>query len=201
MTGAVAGGMDERVPGARVAFGTTAASGATVASGATAPPGWDITTESPGSAVARALWRDYYTEVSNRWYLRTEGRCTDPAELEREIAADTGDGLEPPSGRLLVARYDGEPAGMAGVRLLVAAGRTAELKRVYLRAAHRGRGGAALLVRAAEAAAREMGARRVVLDTRDDLVEARALYTRLGYAETPPHNAEPYAEHWYGKAV
>jgi ribosomal protein S18 acetylase RimI-like enzyme len=56
-------------------------------------------------------------------------------------------------------------------------------------------------VAAAERAARELGAARIVLDTRGDLVEARALYARLGYTETGPHNADPYAEHWFAKAL
>ncbi|MFI6032914.1 GNAT family N-acetyltransferase [Streptomyces sp. NPDC051315] len=158
---------------------------------------WTITPEPVDSAVAAALWRAYYTEVSDRWYLRHEGRRTDPDELEREIAADTGDGLVPPKGLLLVARYGGEPAGSAGVRLVDAV--TAELKRVFLVPEARGRGGAALLVGAAEEAARGLGAGRMVLDTRGDLVEARALYARLGYTETEAYNDEPYAEHWFAK--
>ncbi|MFF8968331.1 GNAT family N-acetyltransferase [Streptomyces sp. NPDC014995] len=158
---------------------------------------WTITPEPVGSAVAAALWRAYYTEVSDRWYLRHEGRRTDPDELEREIAANAGDGLEPPKGRLLVARYGGEPAGSAGVRLVDAA--TAELKRVFLLPRARGRGGAALLVGAAEEAARALGAGRMILDTRSDLTEARTLYARLGYTETEAYNDDPYAEHWFAK--
>jgi GNAT superfamily N-acetyltransferase len=158
---------------------------------------WTVTPEPVDSPAAAALWRAYYTEVSDRWYLLHEGRRTDPDELEREIAADPGDGLAPPTGRLLVARYDGEPAGTAGVRLLDAA--TAELKRVFLLPRARGRGGAALLVGAAEDAARALGAERMILDTRSDLVEARALYTRLGYTETEAHNDDAYAEHWFAK--
>ncbi|MFI2435595.1 GNAT family N-acetyltransferase [Streptomyces sp. NPDC018693] len=161
---------------------------------------WIISPELPDSPAAADLWRAYYTEVSDRWYLLHRGHRTDPRELEREIAADTGAGLAPPHGRLLIARYDGEPAGSAGVRLLDG-GSTAELKRVFLRPEARGRGGAALLVSAAEDVARELGATRMVLDTRGDLVEARALYARLGYTETEPHNDEPYAEHWFRKAL
>ncbi len=86
-----------------------------------------------------------------------------------------------------------------GFRLLD--GATAELTRVFLYAGMRGRGGAGLLVGAAEDAARAAGATRMVLDTRGDLVEARALYARLGYTETAPHNAEPYAEHWFAKRL
>lgn len=160
---------------------------------------WTITPERPDSPAAAALWRAYYTEVSDRWYQLYEGRSTDPDELEREIAADSGGDLVPPSGRLLVARYEGEPAGTAGVRLMD--GATAELKRVFVHRGMRGRGGAPLLVAAAEEAARTLGARSIVLDTRHDLVEARALYARLGYLETPPHNDRAYAERWFAKQL
>ncbi|MCZ0989466.1 GNAT family N-acetyltransferase [Streptomyces diastatochromogenes] len=158
---------------------------------------WTITPEPYDSPAAAALWRAYYTEVSDRWYLLHEGRRTDPDELEREIAARTGSELSPPTGQLLIARYDGEPAGSAGVRLLDAD--TAELTRVFVYEGQRGRGGAALLVAAAEEAARALGARHLILDTRGDLVEARALYARLGYTETGPHNDDQYAEHWFRK--
>ncbi|WP_345669012.1 GNAT family N-acetyltransferase [Streptomyces similanensis] len=164
-----------------------------------APTPWTVAPEPYDSPAALALWRAYYTEVSDRWYLLHEGRRTDPAELERGIAATDGAELVPPTGQLLLARYDGAPAGTAGVRLLDAA--TAELTRVYLGERARGRGGAALLVGAAEDAARALGARRIVLDTRGDLVEARALYARLGYAETAPHNDDRYAEHWFAKSL
>ncbi|MEW2612307.1 GNAT family N-acetyltransferase [Streptomyces sp. NPDC047880] len=160
---------------------------------------WTVTPEPFDSPVAAALWRAYYTEVSDRWYLLHEGRRTDPVELEREIAAPAGADLAPPRGLLLVARYDGEPAGSAGVRMLDDT--TAELTRVFLYASTRGRGGAPLLVRAAEDAARALGATRMILDTRGDLVEARALYARLGYTETEPHNDDRYAEHWFSKEL
>ncbi|MFI7293577.1 GNAT family N-acetyltransferase [Streptomyces sp. NPDC050121] len=160
---------------------------------------WTIAPEPHDSPVAGALWREYYTEVSDRWYLLHEGRRTDPDELEREIAAQSWAELTPPGGQLLVGRYDGEPGGCAGVRLLDAT--TAELKRVFVREGLRGKGGAALLVRAAEDAAVALGAARMILDTRGDLVEARALYARLGYAETEPYNDEPYAEHWFAKPL
>ncbi|MEU5310640.1 GNAT family N-acetyltransferase [Streptomyces sp. NPDC021562] len=160
---------------------------------------WTITPEPPDSPAATALWRAYYTEVSDRWYLLHENRRTDPAELRREIAARTGAELVPPTGLLLIARYDGEPAGSAGVRLLDPV--TAELTRVFVPAGLRGRGGATLLVAAAEDAARALGAERIVLDTRSDLVEARALYARLGYVEGEAHNDDPYAEHWFRKDI
>ncbi|MFI2613829.1 GNAT family N-acetyltransferase [Streptomyces sp. NPDC018584] len=160
---------------------------------------WSVAPEPYDSPVAAALWRAYYTEVSDRWYVLHEGRTTDPEELEREVAAESGADLAPPDGVLLVARYGEEPVGTAGVRLLDA--RTAELKRVFVREDARGKGGAPALLAAAEDAARALGAARIVLDTRTDLVEARALYTRHGYAEVEPYEARPYAEHWYGKEL
>ncbi|MFF6999077.1 GNAT family N-acetyltransferase [Streptomyces sp. NPDC008313] len=160
---------------------------------------WNVAPQPFDSPVAAALWRAYYTEVSDRWYQLHEGRPTGPEELEREVAADTGDYLAPPGGELLVARYRGEPAGTAGVRMTDPV--TAELKRVFLHKEFRGLGGARLLVTAAEDAARALGAERIVLDTRHDLVEARALYARLGYEETEPYNDSEYAEHWFAKKL
>ncbi|WP_378739039.1 GNAT family N-acetyltransferase [Nocardia brasiliensis] len=160
---------------------------------------WTIAPEQFDSPAAAMLWRAYYTEVSDRWYQLHEGRATDPVELEREVAAVSGAEFAPPRGVLLVARFGGEPVGTAGVRLLDDG--TAELKRVFVRKDMRGKGGAVLLAEAAEDAARALGAVRVVLDTRLDLVEARALYARLGYVESPPHNDEMYAECWYRKQL
>ncbi|MET7688295.1 GNAT family N-acetyltransferase [Streptomyces sp. NPDC005483] len=160
---------------------------------------WTITPEAPGSPTAAALWRAYYTEVSDRYYLLHENRRTDPAELEREVASHTGGELAPPTGLLLVARYAGEPAGTAGIRLRPDG--SAELTRVYLHEDMRGKGGAVLLVEAAESAARALGATRVILETRKDLTEALALYARLGYEEIEPYSDDIYADHTLGKRL
>jgi hypothetical protein len=39
------------------------------------------------------------------------------------------------------------------------------------------------------------------LDVRGDLIEARAMYARLGYREMPCFNDHPYAEHWFEKRL
>ncbi|WP_275001342.1 hypothetical protein [Promicromonospora iranensis] len=77
---------------------------------------WTVTPEPFDSPDAVALWRECYTHMSDSWYLLKENRCTDPEELEREIAADPGTELVPPRGALVIARRDGAAAGMAGVR-------------------------------------------------------------------------------------
>ncbi|WP_307813431.1 GNAT family N-acetyltransferase [Streptomyces sp. N35] len=160
---------------------------------------WTISREPVDSPAATALWRAYYTEVSDRWYLKETGRPTAPDELERGIAEETGEGLRAPDGLLLVARLRGEPVGTAGVRRLDAT--TCELKRVFLLPSARGKGGAGALMDAAEEAARAFGARRLVLDTRLDLVEARKLYAKRGFAEIPAYNSGAYQEIWYGKEL
>ncbi|MGW0737905.1 GNAT family N-acetyltransferase [Streptomyces sp. NPDC002851] len=90
---------------------------------------------------------------------------------------------------LLVARYGGVAAGTSGVRRLDAD--TAELARAFLRAELGGKGGAGVLMAAAEEAARGFGAERIVLDTRLDLIEARSLYVRHGFAEILAYGATP----------
>jgi GNAT superfamily N-acetyltransferase len=83
-----------------------------------------------------------------------------------------------------------------------AAAGTAELKRVFVRGSARGTGGGPALVTAAEQAAREaLGAVAMRLDTRKDLVEARALYAKLGYAEIPAYHDDPYADHFFEKKL
>ena len=77
----------------------------------------------------------------------TRGTATDPGGAGAGDRGDpSGAEFQAPGGVLLVARYGGEPGGMAGVRLLDAA--TAELKRVFVCERLRGRGGAALLLAA-----------------------------------------------------
>ncbi|MDI3419911.1 GNAT family N-acetyltransferase [Streptomyces luteolus] len=160
---------------------------------------WTVRPEPYDSATAAALWRAYYTEVSDRWYVRETGRGTPPDELQRGVAAESGSDLAPPSGTLLVGWYGEVPGASAGLRLL-GSGR-AELKRVYVDGALRGSGGGTALMTAAEEAARDFGARELVLDTRLDLVEARALYTRHGFREIPAYASGPCSEIWYGKQL
>ncbi|KAF0649257.1 hypothetical protein K701_14210 [Streptomyces fradiae ATCC 10745 = DSM 40063] len=156
---------------------------------------WDIRPERYDTPDATALRRAYYGDVAGRYWRRP----ATPEEIDEGLAGDGVEALEPPTGRFLVGRYGGEPAACGGVLLLDA--ERAELTRVFVRHALRGRGGAALLLAALEEAAVELGARRMVLNTRLDLVEARALYTRHGYREIPAYCEGPYMEVWYGKEL
>ena len=161
---------------------------------------WTVTPEPFDSAVAAELWRAYYTEVSDRWYLLHEGHTTDPDELEREVAADTGAYLAAPGGVLLVARYRGEPAGTAGVRMIDAS--TGELKRVFVRPEMRGQGRRLRAARGGRELPRGVSAPSGSCSTRGATWWRPACCTRAtATQETAPHNDDVYAEHWFAKKL
>ncbi|MEU0805590.1 GNAT family N-acetyltransferase [Streptomyces sp. NPDC005970] len=164
---------------------------------------WTVAARPVDDPVSAGLLREYLVDVADRWYELYEGRSTTPEEIEKHLAEMPSDDLAAPHGAFLVAHRGGEPAGCAGVRLLDGddGGRTAELKRMFVRPTMRGLGAAAVLLAAAEAAARGLGAGRIVLETRLDLTEARALYARHGYADVPPFCEGPYSEVWLGKEL
>ncbi|NDZ82227.1 GNAT family N-acetyltransferase [Streptomyces sp. SID10853] len=142
---------------------------------------------------AYALRRSYYDEVAGRYWRRPATE----QEIDDGLADDGVEQLVFPTGAFLVGRHEGKPASCGGVLLLDPA--TAELTRVYTRPGQRGTGGGKLLLSTLEDAARQLGAERMVLNTRLDLVEARGLYVRQGYREIPAYTTGPYREIWYGK--
>jgi GNAT superfamily N-acetyltransferase len=95
----------------------------------------------------------------------------------------------PPDGRLLLARDAGAAVGCIGLRRVDAT--TGEVKRLYVRPEARGHGLGGELARRVIAAAREIGYRRLVLDTLAPMAEARSLYGALGFREIPAYYANP----------
>lgn len=95
----------------------------------------------------------------------------------------------PPRGRLLLALDDEEAVGCIGLRPLE--GDRCEMKRLYVRASHRGRGlGRELAARALLEAARS-GYGRMVLDTLPSMERARQLYGHLGFDVIQPDYTSP----------
>ncbi|MBB1252823.1 GNAT family N-acetyltransferase [Streptomyces alkaliterrae] len=156
---------------------------------------WIIEAAPVGSAEARAALLAYYTDIVGRYH----GRPARRDEVAAAMAAEPSDDLVPPGGVFLLGRRGGEVGGCAGVRLVEP--ETAELTRVHVRSPWRGTGGGSALVAAAEAAAARLGARTIRLDTRSDLVEARALYAGRGYREVEPFCSGPYSDHWFVKEL
>jgi GNAT superfamily N-acetyltransferase len=103
-----------------------------------------------------------------------------------------------PRARVVVARLDGVAVGCAGLRPHTAS--AGEVKRLYVAPIARGRGVGRALLAALERAARELGYRRVVLDSAAPLVEAARLYESSGYVRVAPFNDNPRATVWLEKA-
>jgi GNAT superfamily N-acetyltransferase len=102
------------------------------------------------------------------------------ADFERELASLPG------QYKLFLLE---DSAGCVALRLL--APDTAEMKRLYVRSAPRGRGLGRALAEAAIAAAREAGCTRIVLDTLPKMREAQELYQILGFREINPYLPVP----------
>jgi ribosomal protein S18 acetylase RimI-like enzyme len=112
---------------------------------------------------------------------------------------DAGTAYNPPSGAFLVAELDGEVVGCGAVHLLD--DDRAEVKRMWVSSAARGRGLGRRLLIALEQEAALMDRRTVVLDTHATLTEAISMYERHGYASVPPYNDNPYAQRWFSRVL
>jgi putative acetyltransferase len=110
-----------------------------------------------------------------------------PAVLQRECSS-LQDVYRPP-GVFLIADLGSRPAGCVGLAALPG-GRTAEVRRLYVRPAHRGDGIArGLMSRAHDHAARH-GMTRLILDVLPARTAVISFYRRLGYTETEPFETE-----------
>lgn len=167
---------------------------------------WVIELADVRDPVCEALLRDYYVDVSDRWYQHRHGRDSTPEEIETGFPQMRSDDLAPPTGEFVVARRADDSAvlgGCVGLRLLRddTGARVAELRRLYVRPEYRGAGLGSALLATAEEIARVWGVSAMRLDTRRDLEEARALYVRHGWVEVPAFSDAFYAEVWYAKPL
>jgi ribosomal protein S18 acetylase RimI-like enzyme len=89
----------------------------------------------------------------------------------------------PPSGSLLIVRGSSDLAAIIALRDLGSG--SCEMKRLYVRPAHRGQGLGRRLVQSLIAEARRLGYRTMKLDTAAHLIEAQRLYESLGFCDIP----------------
>jgi putative acetyltransferase len=144
-------------------------------------PGFEIAEALDPAAVAAC--RDLLVE-----YQRGLGVSLCFQGFERELAELPGD-YAPPRGRLLIARAAGAPAGCVALRPL--SEDEAEMKRLYVRAVHRGRDlGRALALRIVSEA-RALGYRTLKLDTLPSMSAAQKLYGQMGFVDIAPYNDNP----------
>jgi len=95
----------------------------------------------------------------------------------------------PPKGRLLLALFEGKPAGTAALRPLKEL--SCEAKRLYVRPLYRGHGiGKALLSGLIEEARRE-GYEVMYGDTLKSMNSALHLYRQMGFSEVAPYSSSP----------
>jgi putative acetyltransferase len=131
-----------------------------------------IQRESLDSAAARELILALNRELDARY----------PEEGANHFRLDPAEVTEGRGG-FYIARLGHAVAGCGAVRLVDAG--AAEIKRMYVPPALRGRGIATRLLAHLEAEARQLGATRLVLETGERQFESVALYRRAGFVEIP----------------
>jgi DNA-binding MarR family transcriptional regulator/GNAT superfamily N-acetyltransferase len=107
--------------------------------------------------------------------------------------------VRPPRGVFLVAYLRGVAVGCGALKHHP--GAVSDLKRMWVDEAARGRGVGRRLLEELERRAVEHGDTVVRLETNAVLREAMDLYRRSGYVEVEPFNDEPFADHWFSKAL
>lgn len=100
----------------------------------------------------------------------------------------------PPTGRLLLALWDGRPAGVIALRPLQEPG-LCEMKRLYVRPEFRGHRIGRILAERIIGEAAGIGYSQMRLDTIPGKMDAAIeMYRDLGFAETVPYYSTPVGE-------
>jgi carbonic anhydrase len=127
----------------------------------------------------RSLWLEYWESL---------GLPDDFQDFAEELNTLPG-AYAPPSGRLLLALFDGKPAGTAALRALTQ--RSCEAKRLYVPPQHRGKRVGRFLLQQLITEARAAGYREMYGDTLKSMTAALQMYGRMGFAEVSAYSAKP----------
>jgi len=109
--------------------------------------------------------------------------------FDKELATLPAD-YAPPGGRLLLAMWEGQPAGCVALHKLDL--EICEMKRLYVRPEFRGKGLGKILAERIIADARQIGYKQLRLDTVEPVMRtAVAMYWTLGFREIAPYRENP----------
>ena len=150
----------------------------------------EIRTANPAGTDAQRCINAYCAELNRRSNVPYDPSKGVPAEPHEMTA---------PAGLFLVAYMNGEAVGCGGVKHHP--GAPSEIKRMWVDEPARGLGIARRLLKDLEEDAKRTGATSTRLETNAALSEAIAMYRSAGYVEVPAFNDEPFAHHWFEKAL
>lgn len=137
----------------------------------------------PFRAGDEAAFRDINLEWIER-YFAVEAK-------DRAVLGDPQKYILGPGGAILLACEDDEPVGV--VSLIVIGDGEVELAKMGVRPAAQGKGAGRMLINASIAKAREMGARRIYIETNSVLGPALKLYRDAGFQPLKQAVPSPYA--------
>jgi len=145
--------------------------------------------ENPRSLAARYCLGRYFEELATRFEAGFDPGLSIPAAAKE---------LTPPHGFFILATLNDEPVGCGALKCHATHG---EIKRMWVAFSSRGLGIGKRILDRLEDLARERRLPVLRLETNKALTEAQSLYKSCGYREVSPFNDEPYAHHWFEKAL
>jgi GNAT superfamily N-acetyltransferase len=139
----------------------------------------EVHEESRAVDFVRHLFTEYFEELNEN--LEFQSYTEDLEDPLRHYG--------PPRGKLLLAYYYNEPAGCIALQWLEDG--ICEMKRLYVKPEFRERGIGDKLITEIVNCAKEMGYKKMLLDSLERLKAAHRLYMKYGFENTPAYYHNP----------